>query len=89
MTTEQLKVIEIKIEKGGSSELYQTGRGEVYIRRDGSVQELSASAIQEYTRLVSMNTIKSYYMGVDSVRTVFVYFEQLQPSLMNKFELEM
>ena len=49
-----LKVIEVEVEQGTAAQLYETDRGEVYIRRDGSVQgPLKASDIQEWTRIVS------------------------------------
>ncbi|XP_064597719.1 uncharacterized protein LOC135464152 [Liolophura sinensis] len=49
-----VQVIEIHVEAVGKPDrLYETQRGEVYIRRDGSVQgPLRASDIQEWTRMV-------------------------------------
>ncbi len=52
---DNLKVIEVCVEPGISEQLYETGAGEVYIRRDGGVQgPLKASAIQDWTKMVGM-----------------------------------
>ena len=46
-------MIEIMVKRGTASQLYETQHGDVYIRRDGSVQgPLKAGAIQEWTRMV-------------------------------------
>jgi len=52
--TADCKVIEICTSQGQPGVLYQTPRGEVFVRRDGSVQgPLRASDIQNWIRQVS------------------------------------
>ena len=49
------KVVEICTSQGQPGVLYQTPRGEVFLRRDGSVQgPLKASEIQTWTRQVAL-----------------------------------
>jgi len=53
LCTADCKVIEICTSQGQPGVLYQTPRGEVFVRRDGSVQgPLKASEIQTWTRQV-------------------------------------
>ena len=53
-------MIEIMVKRGTASQLYETQHGDVYIRRDGSVQgPLKAGTIQEWTRMVSTFGIKA------------------------------
>ena len=49
------KVIEVSVVQGISNQLYQTPWGEVYVRRDGSVQgPLKAAEIQDWIRMVKI-----------------------------------
>ncbi|XP_006812813.1 uncharacterized protein LOC102804229 [Saccoglossus kowalevskii] len=47
-----LKVVKITVKEGISNTLYENGKGEVYIRRDGSIQgPLKAHEIKEWCRM--------------------------------------
>jgi len=63
------KVVEICTSQGQPGVLYQTPRGEVFLRRDGSVQgPLKANEIQTWTRQVCTRGGRSLISTIGSVQ---------------------
>ncbi|ELV12377.1 Schlafen-like protein 1 [Tupaia chinensis] len=87
MTSTPLKVIRLTVhapKAQGQPQLYQTDQGEVFLRRDGSIQgPLSASAIQEWCRqtLPPQKWMVELAKLEEQVNTLTMEKEQLQQQL--------